>query len=232
MALPPGAYTVAPAAVSDAPAIYRARSQTVSVVADGTATVSVEYEQPSVLYYYDFIDASDTMTPALEASGFAVTFTDAVATFDLEVAGGGHDLVIAIVQGNEPGINLTTLATYVDGGGRAIGADWSRSAGFEAVFDATFTGVTNLTTADLDAPALADGVSNPLALDLSHWGVSSTGLSAAVGGASLCTFENADSCLVSGNEGRTALLGFVMEAVAETDAQTFWENLSLFVLGY
>jgi hypothetical protein len=232
VALPPGAYTVVPASVSNAPAIYRARPQTVSVVASATANVTVAYERPSVLFYYDFINTADNMTPALEANGFAVTFTNVTATFNTEVSNGGHDLVIVMVQGNAPAFDVPAFAAYVDGGGRAIGADWSETAGFATVFDASFTGATNLTTADLEAPALADGVTNPLTLDLSFWGVSTTGLSAAVGSASLCTFENADSCLVSGNEGRTALLGFVMDAVPATDAQTFWENLSLHVLDY
>jgi len=233
VALPPGAYTVAPATVSDAPAIYRARSQTVTVVADATATVTVAYEQPSVLFYNDGIGgADDNVTPALDANGFAVTFTDVVATFNAEVSTGGHDLVIAMVQGSSPAFDLPTLATYVEGGGRAIGADWSRTAGFATVFDAIFSGATNLTTADLDAPALAEGLTNPIVLENPTYGIYSTGLTADVGGSSLCTFENADSCLVSGNEGRTAMLGFLMDTVPGTDDQTFWENLSLYVLDY
>jgi len=49
---------------------------------------------------------------------------------------------------------------------------------------------------------------------------------------SLCTFDNDESCLVSGNDGRTALLGFMTGTVPEDDEQAFWENLTLFVLGY
>lgn len=233
LALPPGAYTVAPATVSDAPAIYRARPQTVSIVADATATVTVAYERPSVLFYYDGISsADDNVTPALDANGFAVTFTTDAATFDTEVAGGGHDLVVVMVQNNGPTIDLPALTTYVDGGGLAIGADWSRTAGFAAVFDASFSGATNLTTADLDAPALAEGITNPITIGSPAWGIDSTGLTVDVGGSSLCAFENADSCLVSGNEGRTAMLGFVMGTVPGTDEQTFWENLTLYVLDY
>lgn len=233
VALPPGAYTVAPAAVSDAAAIYRARPQTVSVVAGSTETVTVAYEQPSVLFYYDALGAAvDNVTPALDANGFAVTFTSVAATFDAEVAGGGHDLVIAMVQGSAPAINLPTLTTYVDGGGRAIGADWGQTADFATVFGASFSGATNLTTADLDAPVLAEGITDPIALENPTYGIFSTGLTAGVDGSSLCTFENADSCLVSGNEGRTAMLGFLMDTVPGTDDQTFWENLSLYVLDY
>lgn len=231
--LPPGSYTIAPAPVSDASDVYRARPQVVNVVASATATVTVAYEQPSVLLYYDSISsADDNVTPALDANGFAVTFTTTAATFDTEVAGGGYDLVIAIAQSNGIAIDLPTLATFVDDGGRAIGADWSQTAGFADVFDASFSGATNLTTADLDAPALAEGITDPIALTSSAWFTYSTGLTAGVGGSSACTFENDDSCLVSGNEGRTAMLGFLMDTIPGADDQTFWENLTLYVLDY
>jgi len=231
--LPPGSYTVAPAAVSDASDVYRARPQVVSVVANATANVAVSYEQPSVLLYYDSIaSADDNVTPALDANGFAVTFTTVAATFDTEVAGGDYDLVIAMVQNVSIAIDLPTLTTFVDAGGRAIGADWNATAGFADVFDASFSGATNLTTADLEVPALAEGITDPITLESSTWTTYSTGLTAGVGGSSECAFENDDSCLVSGNEGRTAILGFLMDTIPGADDQTFWENLTLYVLDY
>jgi hypothetical protein len=146
VALPPGSYAVIPGPVSNASAIYRAATRSVEIVTNATSRITVTYAQPSVLFNYDDIGgADDNVTPALTANGFDVTFTTAAATFDTEVAGGGHDLVIAMVQSLAPAFDLPTLQAYVDGGGRAIGSDWGRTAGFGDVFDAGYTGATNLT---------------------------------------------------------------------------------------
>jgi hypothetical protein len=202
-------------------------------VANATSIITVTYAQPSVLFYYDGLgSADDNVTPALTTNGFDVTFTTSSATFDTEASSGGHDLVIAMVQTGGPAIDLPTLEAYVDGGGRAIGADWRRTAGFADVFDASFTGELNLTTADLDVSALSTDITNPIELESPGFAIYSTGLSAEAGGSSLCAFENGDSCLVSGNSGRTALLGFLMDTIPGADDQTFWENLTLYVLGF
>lgn len=233
LSVAPGTYAITPGPVDDSPAIYRAMGASATVVADATATVTVTYGRPSVLFYADgFSSGGDNVTPALDANGFEVTSTTASATFDTEVGAGDYDLVIALVQNVAPAIDIPALSTFVDGGGRAIGADYNQTASFATVFDATFTGATNPTTATLSSSALSEGLTNPIVLDDSDWGIYATGLATDGSSVSLCAFENTDSCVVSGNEGRTALLGFLTGSVPEVDEQTLWENLTLFVLGY
>ena len=232
LSVAPGTYAIAPAPAEDLPAIYRAADASATVVADATATVTVTYERPSVLFFADsFSLGGDNVNPALEANGFAVTFTDSAGTFDTEVAG-DYDLAIALTQDVGLAIDLPTLTSFVDAGGRAIGADWNRTAGFATIFDATYTGATNPATADLSVAALSQGIVNPIVLDDTDWGIYATGLATDGASVSLCTFDIGESCLVLGNDGRTALLGFMTGTVPEDDEQTFWENLTLYVLGY
>jgi len=166
LSVAPGTYAIAPAPAEDLPAIYRAADASATVVADATATVTVTYERPSVLFFADdFSTGGDNVNPALEANGFDVTFTSSAATFDTEVGGSTYDLAIAMTQDVGIAIDLPTLTTYVDAGGRAIGADWNRTAGFATIFDATYTGATNPATADVSVAALSQGIVNPIVLD-------------------------------------------------------------------
>jgi len=230
VSLPPGSYTVTPGPVADMPAIYRASERPVSVVADATASVSIVYERPSVLYFEN--SPSAYIPAALEANGFEVndvTAPDLISVTN-ELTAGGYDLAVVLFpnDSSEPAF-VTALEGFVTDGGHVVFAEYSPTADIATLFDASYSGTSNLTTADLDPP-LDAGITDPVTLDGAGYGTYSNGLTVEDGGTSLCTFENDDSCFVLGNDGRTALLGFLGDTIPEADGQTFWENLSLFML--
>ncbi len=241
--LVPGTYTVTPNPVSDDPAIYRARSTDVTVAAGGSESVDVAYERPVALAYTDGLWTTDPyIETSLVDAGYEVTYTmDATAFNDL-LAGGTVDVAIVLDQSSGSiNVDTTGLQSFVDAGGALIGFSWAQQAAFESLFDATFTGATSsnttLVTATLEEPSLASGISNPIDLvnpaGANTAYVYTTGLAPAGAEAtSACTFENTESCMVVSHGGSTVLLGFAGDALPLADGPTFWQNVTLFALGY
>jgi len=56
------------------------------------------------------------------------------------------------------------------------------------------------------------------------------GLAPGEEGESLCTFDGGDSCVVVGNDGRSALLGMLADALPEDRGEAFWRNLTNYLL--
>lgn len=173
----------------------------------------------NVLYGYDFYLGANSVSAALTAGGHTVTtVTDDWTTFNSDLAGGGFDLVIAIVQNSSNGVDEASLSSHIAGGGRAILTDWTQTASFATMFEASYTGNTNDSSSTFDASI---GVANPVAIINPGWGIFSMGLAPTGGGVSLCTASpSGDSCLVQGNGGNTILLGFLTDiyGIAESEA--------------
>ena len=180
-----------------------------------------------VLYYYDlYLDSSysTSLVNGVEADGHVVTETTSAATFDTELASGAYDVAIVLVQDGAVAIDTTAFETFIADGGRAVFVDWTRTASIATVFDASYTGVTGESSADLSG-SMTTGITDPMTLTNPGWGTFSFGLTAETGGTSSCTFGNGDSCLVFGNEDRTAILGFLADTLPQADAEQFWINL-------
>ena len=190
--------------------------------------VALPAQAATVLKYVDLVVGTDYVTPAL--AGHTVTTATSWADFDTKLAGGSYQLVIALGQNNSLGANATTLQTYISGGGHAIVDDYTSNAAYGPMMNASYTGVTNQNQANFLIPALSSGITNPQSLANPGWGTYSMGLLAAAGGTSVCTFPNGNSCAVSGNGGRTLLLGFLSDTPA-TDGAALWTNMINYVLG-
>jgi hypothetical protein len=189
--------------------------------------VALPVRAATVLVYIDQIVGADNVTPAL--AGHTVTTATSWADFDTKLAGGSYQLVIALGQNNALAANTTTLANYITGGGRAIVDDYTSNPAYGPMMNATYTGVTNQNSANFLITALSSGITNPQPLTNPGWGIYSMGLLAAAGGTSVCTFPNGNSCAVSGNGGRTLLLGFLSDTPG-TNGVALWSNMISYVL--
>jgi hypothetical protein len=178
----------------------------------------------TVLMYVDFTH-TDYVTPALAAGAHTVTTATSWTDFNTKLAAGNYQLVIALNQNSSLGADLPTLTNYVNLGGRVIFADWTRQAPFATVLKGGYTGGTNQTSLNFLVPALSAGIVNPQPLTNPGWGIFSMSESAGAGGTSVCTFPDASSCVVSGNNGRTLLLGFLNDTPSATDGVRLWQNL-------
>lgn len=182
----------------------------------------------TVLYYADEFSGTDYPSLALAARGDTVTTASSWADFNTKLGAGSYDLVIALAQDLGNGIDVPTLTSYVDGGGHVIFTDYTQPADIAALLDGSFTGTLNQTSANF-APALATGVTNPQPLTNPGWGTFAMSLAPGVGGTSVCSFA-IDSCAVSGNGGRTLLLGFLADTTNSNGSQ-LWQNLIASLVG-
>jgi hypothetical protein len=187
---------------------------------------------PRVLYYVDgFADLEDPyVLDALWANGYLVRKVEDVTAFEDGLRLGGIDLAVLLIQEDRPDLDLEAIDAFVDRGGRMIVADWRQDDGLAERLEARYAGDTNLVSADLDEGSLSDDLPPTIRLANPGWNVFSMGLEAAGRGVSVCTFEQGDSCLVLGNRGRTALLGFVADALPLDQGETFFRNLTQLLL--
>lgn len=179
-----------------------------------------------VLVYVDEFRGNDYVTPAL--SGETVTTATSASDFNTKLAAGNYDLAIFLHHGIGNLPNVTTLENYVASGGRLIFTDYSRSSTYDNLLQITYTGNTNQTSMTLDAP-LGQGVTNPMTLTNPGYGTYSMGLQAQGAAKSMCTFGNAESCLVIGNVGHTAALGFLGDTPPAADGTRLWKNIINYV---
>jgi hypothetical protein len=205
-----------------------ARRSAAFAVACATFVAAPLATAATVLYYADGFTGTDYPSQALAARGDTVTTASSWADFNTKLGAGSYDLVIALAQDSSNGIDVPTLTTYIDGGGHVIFTDYSQPAGIAALLDGSFTGTLNQTSVDF-ATALATGVANPQTLTNHGWGIFSMSLAAGAGGTSVCSFPTG-SCAVSGNSGRTLLLGFLADTTDSNGSQ-LWQNLIASVVG-
>lgn len=178
-----------------------------------------------ILYYFDdFYSTDPYVRSALDAAGHTVTQTSDASVFDAELGSGAYDLAIVLNQNDDLAIDTVALDAYVADGGRVIATDWTMTDSFAAIFDTSFTGTTNRNTVDL-SDALARGITDPVTLQNPGWGTYSMGLAPLAGGATACVFGNGDSCVVLGNSGRTAFVGFLADTLPADAGPPFWTNL-------
>lgn len=187
---------------------------------------------PRVLYFVDgFAQLSDPFVlDALWANGYLVRKVDDVTAFEEGLRLGGIDLAVLLIQEDRPDLDLLAIDAFVDRGGRMVVADWRQDDGLAAGFGARYGGATNLRSATLEDGPLGEGLPSTLRLVNPGWNVFSMDLEAAESAVSLCSFAEGGSCLVLGNRGRTALLGFVADALPLDQGETFFRNLTSLLL--
>lgn len=210
----------------------------VLVVALAACGSSRTIDPVQVLHYVD--EPTETLRTdlALTYPRHDVTRTHDAAEFNDALASGGFELVFVFIHATAPNTSAgpvpdrDLLEAHLAEGGRLVLADFSRTAGYAELFDASYTGARNLREAELTDTAVAEGVARPLELvNPSGWSDYAMGLAAGPSASEACRFENGDACLVRSHQGRAALLGFLGDTVPESQARAFWSNLIGAVLG-
>ena len=189
---------------------------------------------PRVLYFYDSFYGEDDpfVLDALFENGFLVHKTHDIDELHASMRSRDFDLTILLVQETGPAaleLDTERLEQYLATNGRVILVDWRRDGGIAELFDASYTGRTNDRIVSL-APPLSPDVGERFLLARPGWLTFSMGLAPAEGGESLCTFDGGDSCVVVGNDGRSALLGMLADALPEDRGEAFWRNLTNYLL--
>jgi hypothetical protein len=186
--------------------------------------VCVPVYAANVLYYADAYIGTNFVSPALTAGGHTVTTASSWSDFDTRLAGGGFDMAVAIIQNATTGPSATTLTSFLSSGGRAVLIDWRRDATLGALFGATYTGSNNQSPATLTSGTLSAGITNPVAIVNPGWGTWSMGMTPTASGASLGSFPNGNSCVISSHSGKALVIGFLADTLPSADGQRFFQN--------
>ena len=178
--------------------------------------------QITILYWADFVIATDQMQAALQGlpAQYSVTIATDEDDFATKIASGNYQVGILFIQsaGAQTHASAAALDTFVAGGGKAIYADWSQDDTYAAAFDAGFTSNVNDSSVTVTEPRFLPNLpSNPFALTNPGWGVFSTGLTPLAGGSTAATFSNAEAAIVIGNSDRTIMNGFLNDTVPSSD---------------
>lgn len=164
----------------------------------------------SLLYRNDYSIGIDYLGQALSTSSFSVVSTAGdLSSFNLS----DYSVVVYANQANGvPSGDLARLDAYVAAGGAVIYNDWTG----QSFGGASATGAVNQTTLTLGSQ-FSSGITGPLAVVNTGWGVFSRGLAGAT---SAGTFGNGDIAIAVGNGGRTIYNGFLSDTVASTKLYT------------
>lgn len=202
--------------------------------------------EATVLYYRDFLHGTDAalgaLTEAADLYGAVVVETDN-ANFVTELGSGAHDLVVVLRQGSSeiPDDAEAALLDWVDNGGALVFTSYnyfgSDVVAMLAAMEAVPTGSENFSSMEIDSPAMADGLAaTSMPIMDQGWVTFSFGLQATGNGVELAHFYDSNSeltteaALVSGNEGRTMALGFLVDTVGGPDGQRLFRNVFEYTL--
>lgn len=181
-----------------------------------------------VVYFADSALGTDFAAAALVAMEAAhpllnVTYTD-VRQDLIDALATNPDLAIVFNQNIPmPADFSTAVATFIDGGGHAVVADYAWTAAVQDALSVQASGQTNETTVSIVDDRLAVSVADPLTLANTGWGVYATGLTTGTGTIA-ATFEDDRAAIVYTNDGRTAAVGFLNDTPS-TDGADLFENL-------
>ncbi len=140
------------------------------------------------------------------------------------------DLVVYLRQdnGSIPDDAEAALLAWVENGGALVFTSWDYTAedvvNQLASMEAAFTGEENFVSMEIEHPILAAGLSSTtLSISDEYWGTYSMGMEAIGDGVELAHFYDmtpeltTQAALVSGNDGRTMVIGFLSDTVANED---------------
>jgi len=192
-----------------------------------------------ILYFVDGNHGTDEMAAALAALSPPNTVVTASSPTDFatKIATPGYSLGIFSAQENygpDYSAALAALATFVQGGGKAIVDSWATFAGTDLTpFGATPTGDVNGPAVNLSA--YNGGIANPVALTnpVPPYSTFSTGESLdPVTGSSIsgvfsdpgnASGTDGEAAVVTGNGGRSIVNGFLND-IAGAKGETLYEN--------
>lgn len=188
----------------------------------------------AILYFNDLSLGTDRMGEALATRvglGDTVTVATDPTDFATQIGGGGFDLGIFFQQNSSGGdydAAHSALGTFVAGGGKGIGADWTLNDTHAGEYGAGYTGGVNETAVTVTHAALLPGLANPVDLFNPGWGIFSTGLN---GGTSAAGFGGGDSAIVLGNSDRSIFNGFLSDTFVDgAEGRTLYENEIAFLI--
>jgi hypothetical protein len=205
---------------------------------DGPSTPGDPLEGARILYFTDFVLGTDHILgglQALAAEGL-LQLTVAASRSDLmeRLADNPPDAVIHFNQNTSlTNAAWTQLAEWVGAGNRLILADHQLNATILAALEATGLSTGNGGGLVFTDERLKDGVAQPMQLSPGRWFNYALPLAPMGEGKSVCAFGDGEgsSCMVLGNDGRTAAVGFLADVVEESDAHALIRNLLRVVLG-
>jgi hypothetical protein len=179
----------------------------------GLCAAAAPLRAANVLYFRDAPIGPDRLAEALGALGHNVTLATNSDDFQAQIGSGDYDLGAIFVQ-TQPAAKyssaITALSTFVNAGGRALYADWSRDAALAAGFGAGFTGSGGERSATV--VSLEPGntlVPSPIKLRNTGWFHAANGLTALNGGTVAASFATGAPAIVRGSSGRSLVFGFL-----------------------
>jgi len=167
----------------------------------------------NVLYFRDAPIGPDRAAEAFGALGHIVTFATDAGDFQTQLESGAYELGVIFVQSRpaaEYASAIAALSAFVENGGRALYADWSRNAALAAGFGASFTGSgdeRSVTSVNL-YPARTV-VPDSIKLRNTGWFRATSGLDPLGGSTVAATFSSGAAAIVRGPSGRSLVFGFL-----------------------
>ena len=179
----------------------------------------------NVLVYRDIPIAPERMQSAF--AGHTVTFARSPGEFRTRLAAGGYGLAVFLNQArasSESSAAITDLGVFAADGGRVIYSDWSQNSALAAPFGAGFASDTDGGDVTVD-PTLATSIAGGVVkIRTTTWFSSAAILSASAGSVVAATYPGGQPAIVTGNSGRTAVLGFLSDT--PTSSQLFTNLVS------
>jgi hypothetical protein len=202
----------------------------------GSATPADPLDGAKVLYFTDNLEGPDNILAGLQEleAGDLIVLTVAGSRSDLMIhLADNPDVVVHFNQNDHPSDSeWAPLVAWVGEGNRLILADWQANATILGAMEATGANGGNGGGLVFSDDRLTEGVQQPMPLSPDYWINYALPLAPAGDGVSVCAFdvENGNSCMVLGNEGRTAAVGFLADVVTASDGLNLIRNLLRVVL--
>jgi hypothetical protein len=192
----------------------------------------------TVLYYVDHVPDGETdqIRAGLEALAAEDIIQLTVASSRPDLMAGlasNPDVVVHFNQNDEHSNGAwTELVNWVAAGNRLVLADWQRNATILSALEAAPANGGNGGGLVFSDDRLTEGVQQPMPLSSDSWWDYAWPLAPTGNGVSVCAFENGNgsSCMVLGNGGRTAAVGFPADVMSASDGRNLIRNLLRVVL--
>jgi hypothetical protein len=203
---------------------------------DGPSAPADPLEGARILYFTDFVLGTDHILGGLQALAAEGLLELTIATSRSDLMARLADNPDVVIHFNQNTSNTNAawapLVDWVTARNRLILADYQKNATILGALEATGLSTGNGGGLVFSDERLMDGVAQPMQLSPGQWINYALPLAPAGAGESACAFDNGNgsSCMVLGNEGRTAAVGFLADVVSESDGRNLIRNLLRVVL--
>ena len=174
-----------------------------------------------MLYLRDAPIGPDRVAEALGVLGHDVTLASDASDFQTQLESGAYDLGVIFVQ-TRPAVEyasaIAALSAFVENGGRALYADWSRNAALAAGFGAGFTGSDGGRIVHRSSVRPGDTLlPNSIKLRNTGWFHATNGLTALTGSTVWRHLRERLTAIVRGPSGRSLVFGFLGDTPETAD---------------